>query len=225
MILKEILKNLSILFVEDSIEVRESVGKILKVMFKKVYIATNGLEGFDAYQKYSPDIILSDVDMPQMSGIEFIKEIRKSDSKTQIIIMSAYDSKEYLIEAIKLKLEDYLLKPFSYSKFITTLKNSTLIKNMNFNIKLLNGVIYQSKSESIRDNNKEITLTVQEAELMKILLENRGEFVKYEEIEEIIWRDKEVNKSTLRTLTNRLKTKLGKDSISSKMSFGYKLEI
>lgn len=225
MILKEILKNLSILFVEDSIEVRESVEKVLKIMFKKVYIATNGLEGFDMYQKYSPNIILSDVDMPQMSGIEFIKEIRKSDNKTQIIIMSAYDSKEYLIEAVKLKLEDYLLKPFSYNKFVTTLQNSALINSMDFNISLLNGVIYKSKSESLINSKNEITLTIQESELLKLLLENRGKFVKYEVIEESIWRDKKVNKSTLRTLTNRLKLKLGEDSISSKMGFGYKLEI
>jgi DNA-binding response OmpR family regulator len=226
MILKEILKNLSILFVEDNMEVRESIEEVLKVMFKKVYIATNGLEGFDMYQKYSPDIILSDIDMPQMSGIEFIQEIRKNDNRTKIIIMSAYDSKEYLIEAVKLKLEDYLLKPFSYSKFVTTLKNSTLIDDVNFNITFSNGVIYKTKSESIIiDNNKETILTIQEAELMKILLENRGEFVKYEKIEESIWRDKEVNKSTLRTLVNRLKAKLGKDSISSKMGFGYRLDI
>lgn len=223
--LKEILKNLSILFVEDSIEVRESVEKVLKVMFKKVYIATNGIEGFDIYQKHSPDIILSDIDMPEMSGIEFIKEIRKSNSKTQIIIMSAYDSKEYLFEAMRLKLEDYLLKPFAYNKFVTTLKNSALIKNMDFNITFSNGVIYKSKSESIIDDDKETTLTMQEAKLMKLLLENRGEFIKYEVIEESIWRDEEIKKSTLRTLANRLKAKLGEDSISSKIGFGYKLEI
>jgi len=126
--LKEILKRLSILYIEDDSETRNNVTKILKVMFKAVYESDNGLDGVDIYRKKLPDMILTDINMPQMNGIDFIKEVRKDDIKTQIIIMTSYDDKEYLLEAIKLKLEDYLIKPFSYTKLINVLKTSIMQK-------------------------------------------------------------------------------------------------
>lgn len=225
--LKKILQKLSILYIEDDFETRKNVTKILKIMFKVVYEADNGLNGFDIYKKKSPDIILTDIDMPKMNGIDFIKEVRKNDSKTQVIIMTSYDDKEYLLEAIKLKLEDYILKPFSYTKLTNILKVSTqkFFKNENYDIKFSNGVIYKINGSLIKNADGEDSLTLQESIMLNLLMENRDKFVEYALIESRIWRDKTMSRDALRTLINRLKNKLGKDSISSKSGVGYKLEI
>lgn len=225
--LKEILQKLSILYIEDDIETRKNVTNILRVMFKAVYEADNGIEGFDIYKKKSPDIILTDIEMPEMDGIEFIKEIRENDTKTQIIIMSAYDDTKYLLEAIKLKLEDYIIKPFSYTKLINVLKVSTqkFIESESYDIEFSNGIIYKVNDNLIINESYEESLTLQEGLLLNLLIKNRDKLVTYEMIEESVWRDKEMSIGALRTLINRVKNKLGKDSISSKSGVGYKLEI
>ncbi len=224
---KEIIKKLSILYIEDDIEVKKDIIELLKVMFKIVYQADNGLDGFDIYNEKSPDIILTDIDMPKMNGIDFIKEVRKNDNNTQIIIISSYDDKKYLYEAVKLKLEDYILKPFSYKKFLNALENviQKLSKDKNYNIKLLNNLIYEPRNGIIKSDDLKKYLTNQEKLMLDLLLEDRGLFINYEIIENRIWKDKEMSKDSLKTLINRLKNKLGKNSINAKLGFGYKLNI
>jgi two-component system response regulator VanR len=63
------------------------------------------------YEKYKPDIIITDIQMPKLNGLEFVKRIRQKDKKTQIIIITAFCDKDYLLKAIELGLVKYLVKP------------------------------------------------------------------------------------------------------------------
>ena len=109
--LRDKLKNFSILFVEDEPEVRESLYALLKIWTPNVYTAADGEEGLTLYREMSPDIIITDIRMPVMDGLEMIDTIRKENSELPIIVTTAFDDKEYLLQSIKQQVNGYLLKP------------------------------------------------------------------------------------------------------------------
>lgn len=107
----------SILYAEDNVNAREHTVKYLELFFGKIYEASDGIEALDIYNKYKPDVIISDISMPNMDGMAFVKEVRKTDIKTPIIMLTAYSAVDTLKEAVSLKLEDYIVKPMNRSTF------------------------------------------------------------------------------------------------------------
>ena len=113
---KEFLKKLTILYVEDDDLARTQLSKILNRLFKNVIQARNGLEGFETYQEHKLtdskiDLILSDINMPKLSGIEMLEKIREHDSEIPVIFTTARSETEYLLKAISLNANHYALKP------------------------------------------------------------------------------------------------------------------
>jgi len=115
----EKLKKLKILFVEDEPELLNIISETLKKIGINFYTVTNGKEGLEVLEK-NPDIdlIVTDINMPQMNGLEMISHIRKNGNNVNIIIMSAYSESEYLKKAKEFGVKDYILKPFDFLKFI-----------------------------------------------------------------------------------------------------------
>ena len=109
----ERLKNKTILLVEDEKIIRENIASMLKFFFKEVYVAIDGYDGLDKYENYLPDIIMTDLKMPNMGGFELIKELEKRASKSYTIIVSAHTDTELLIEAINKGVHRYLIKPIT----------------------------------------------------------------------------------------------------------------
>lgn len=103
--------HISVLYVEDQLDIQKEFVDILNVFVDEVYIASNGQEGLEQYQNHLPDIVITDIQMPVMSGLEMVEKIRDIDSEIPIIITSAFDDSKYLINAIGLGVEHYLLKP------------------------------------------------------------------------------------------------------------------
>lgn len=115
---KEFLKQLTILFIEDDEITRTQLEKMLNRLFKKVIVANNGLDGYEKYQEDKVgenkiDLILSDINMPIMNGIEMLEKIRVNDSSIPVIFSTARTETEYLIKAISLGVEYYVLKPMN----------------------------------------------------------------------------------------------------------------
>lgn len=121
-------QNLTLLIVEDETDAREALKSMLELDFKYVYEAKNGCEGVELAQKHKPDIILTDIQMPCMTGTEMISEIRKSPAKVLVIFLSAYSDADILLQAIDLKADAYLIKPFLYKE---------LLKKIDMNLSLL----------------------------------------------------------------------------------------
>lgn len=108
-----------ILIVDDEAIVLESVSGVLEKAFEVVIeTARNSREGLIKMEHFRPHIIMTDIRMPGMNGLEFIERVRKVDRLVKIIIVSAHDHFEYAKEAVKFGVEDYLLKPLSKSKMI-----------------------------------------------------------------------------------------------------------
>lgn len=85
----------------------------MKYYFKEVYEASNGLEALEMYEEFRPKIILSDIEMPKMNGLEFVKRIRQNDLSTSIIMLTAYSNEEYLMSLINLNIDHFILKPLN----------------------------------------------------------------------------------------------------------------
>lgn len=121
---KTYAKDLTILFAEDDAKVRENVEYILKKVFKNVVSATDGQDGVERFKANPCDIILTDINMPRMNGVEMIKEIREEDPEIPIIILSAHDESQYYLELINLGVDGYILKPMNVLLLIYTLSKS-----------------------------------------------------------------------------------------------------
>jgi diguanylate cyclase (GGDEF)-like protein len=105
--------NVSILYVEDEIEIRESLGKFLQRFTDKLYIAKNGKEGLELYKKYKPDIVISDIKMPVMNGIEMLKAINEINPEQPSIFTTAHSESCFFMEAIEMQVDGYILKPIN----------------------------------------------------------------------------------------------------------------
>jgi PAS domain S-box-containing protein len=135
---KEFLKTLTILYVEDDTAIRTSLSNILNKVFKEVIICEDGQIGVDEYIKHSNtiefDAIISDINMPNLNGLEMVKEIRNINSDIPVIMTTAHGEANYLMEAIKINVSGYSLKPvdtkdllMSIQKFCEIKKNQKLI--------------------------------------------------------------------------------------------------
>lgn len=111
--LKEFVKSLNILYVEDELQAREISQKIFKRIFKNVDSFENGLEGFLAFQsnKNNYDLIISDINMPKMDGIDMLEKIREVDTEIPVIFITARNESNVLLKSIELGVVNYLIKP------------------------------------------------------------------------------------------------------------------
>lgn len=110
------LKNKSILYLEDDVLIAQSLIRLLSLFFKKVVHCTNGCEGIEKYHKNKFDIILSDINMPLMNGIEFVENIRNIDKNIPIFLYSSFQKKDVDLE--KINITAYFEKPLSSKKFM-----------------------------------------------------------------------------------------------------------
>ena len=114
---KEIdLKHSVVLYVEDSVTIRESTAEVLGSIFRKVIVAENGQDGFEKFEKFKDlfDIIITDIRMPELSGLEMSKKIREINKSIPIVITSAFNDTENLLDAINLKIGYYAVKPINF---------------------------------------------------------------------------------------------------------------
>lgn len=122
--LTEIIKysyNLNLLYVEDNEEVRNSTMIILREFFKNITVAENGQEGYERFTEQKFDLIMTDINMPKLGGLEMISKIRETDNEVPILVLSAYNEPNYFMESIKLGVEGYLLKPINMEQFLVVL--------------------------------------------------------------------------------------------------------
>ena len=108
-----ILKKIKLLIIEDDDTQREELARFFKRRVDKVYLAKNGKEGFDKFEALNPDIVLTDLRMPKMSGLELVETIRKNDRITPIIIFTAMNDREIILESIDKGISNYVIKPIN----------------------------------------------------------------------------------------------------------------
>lgn len=114
--LKDLSQHIKILYVEDDSSIRSVMSEYLKKFFKTVAVGNDGLEGLAEYKNNDFDIVITDLSMPNMSGLEMLREIKKINENQSVLITSAHNEPEYMTGAIKLGIDGYILKPFDFKQ-------------------------------------------------------------------------------------------------------------
>ena len=120
-------KTINVLYVEDNEPIRVSTAGMLKRFFNNVDIAVDGQDGLSKFNESAKeyyDLVLTDINMPDMNGIEMIEGIRKVDTNVSILILSAHSETNYFVSSIKLGVDGYLLKPIELKQFVDVLMAS-----------------------------------------------------------------------------------------------------
>lgn len=217
----------TLLFIEDEVMIRRMAIAFLKPYFSEIYEAKDGEEGLELYGKFKPDIIITDIEMPRLNGLEFCRIIRKEDKNTPIIINTAYITTEYLLEAVQLNLINYLPKPIEEEALFSALtlcfghierNNPSIVKiNKTDSFDLLNQTLFK--------NNELVSLTNNQRKFLFILIKNKGRIVSYAEIEQFIWFDKLMSSDALRSLVRDVRKSIGKETIANISKYGYRIHL
>lgn len=131
-------RNLKLLYVEDNESARASTIGVLKEFFDDIFVAVDGEDGVQKFKENKIDIIITDINMPKMNGLEMLATIRKIDKDVFVLVFSAYNEAKYFVESIKLGVDGYLLKPLDMKQFLEVIskindksegvKNTELLK-------------------------------------------------------------------------------------------------
>ncbi|WP_417325514.1 response regulator transcription factor [Halarcobacter sp.] len=227
---KIIKEHLNILYLEDEKNIRIKLKEALELIVSNVYDCENTEQAKQILNNKRIDIIISDINLKDENALDFIKNIRKDYSTIPIILLSAYTEKNYLLEAAKLKLVDYLVKPIDFKILNNAIENAAqeLIDYGNYIVDFENNTSYNILHKKLlsKDTNKELTLTAKEIELLEYLISNSNRVLSHDEIKNKLWIDAyEITDSALKNLINKLRKKIGKESIKNISGVGFKIEL
>lgn len=140
--LRDMCKDYTVLYAEDDEQTQESMGSILQKLFKTTYIANNGAEAITLFKNHHPDIVLTDIQMPKITGLELARVVKDISSQTPIIITTAFNEERYFLSAIELGIDSFLLKPIDKDKLFNVL------------YKTITQIAYQKKAQELEELKK-----------------------------------------------------------------------
>ncbi len=216
--------DLKILYAEDNENIRSSYTLVLKRYFKTVIEASSGEEALKRYHDHNPDIVLTDINMPVLDGLELVRIIRETDQTTKIIVLSAHSDQEKLMKAIPLGLSAYLVKPVKGDDFKKALIDvASSFQNIH-QLKLPNGYLFDTKVRKLFKDDAQIQLTGQEIAILTMFTANMPNPVSSESISFSLWDDyDEKSYSKIQNIIKRLRKK-APELIESVYGFGYKIK-
>lgn len=222
--MNQIYLNGTILIVDDDPGSLVAMHKYFSKKAKKILTAKDGIEALELYKEERPDIIFSDIEMPRLSGIDMIKEIRRNDSKTIIFIITAFIKESYLLEATRLHLEDFIQKPILLQNLEKALiKAIQKLEKGDTPICKKEKISYSYSSKKIIYKDKDVALSNMEIDFLELLLSLDGGIATYETIEDVVYKSKAMSKDSIKTLVKRVRKKLVGVNIENKPEIGYYL--
>jgi YesN/AraC family two-component response regulator len=198
----------SLLYIEDDDEIRENIAVYFKHRVTHLYTAKDGLEGLAIFQELTPQVIVTDIAMPKLNGIELLKKVRKLSSTTQLIITTSFENKEYLLEAVNLQLTNYLLKPLTIQKLDNALKicESNISVCKQEKIYFSQVIYFDMLKKELFNAHKSIPLTVKERKLLELFIQTHPAPISYELAFSRLY-DGFENKDALKTLVKNVEKK------------------
>lgn len=217
----------TVLCVDDEKEFLDYLHSILKLYFLDVYAAVSAREAYGVIEEHPVDIIITDLYMPKVNGIDFIKNIRSERSTVAVIFLTACFEKDFLHAAVPLSLDAYLRKPVALEELFSTLQRTiehiehrsskTYVLKGGTSFDLGDEVVYATSSRKI------INVTKKELALLSLLVKNQHNVLSKSVIESYLWEFESVAQSSVKTLIKKLRDKIGEDAIATHSTVGYSI--
>jgi len=217
------LKSLKVLLVEDEEKLSSLLKNAIGDSFHSFGIADDGLDGLEMFKELSPDIVITDIMMPKMTGLEMAKEIKKLDATMPIVILSAFSEADKFLGAIDVGVVKYFIKPFDPDElleYIDSLEDIVGSKE----IKLTDGFSFNKIKNSLYKDDRFVKLSKKENQFFELLLQNDEDdkkIVPDETIKKTLYKDEDVSDERLRTFIRRLRAKTSKELIQNVKGEGY----
>lgn len=236
-------KKISVLFVEDDDSLRKEMGFLLADIFENVDISIDGEEGFRKYSEYYKknlsyyDLIITDIQMPNMNGINLIKNIYNLNPKQKVLVLSAHNESDYLLELVNLGIAQFILKPVDYDSFLEIIfKVSQNIYEKKYKkeskdtpfVRLTQELFWNKELKQLIFKNQILKLTKKEFLLLDLLLKYPEKVYTNEEIINFLWSGElnlEIQISKLKNLISRLRKKVPDLDIKNNYGFGYSIKL
>lgn len=217
------LNAFTLLYVEDEEGIQNNIHEILDCMFKDIYLANNGEQAYKIYEDKKPDLIITDIKMPKLNGIDLLKKIRQRDSKVRVIITSAHTDLDYMLDAAELHLVKYIIKPITEDKLTKALESFINSYEGASIFNLSSGWIFDESKALVTSSSQEFVLTKKESSFLKLLLQ-KNRIITYEEIESILWDDNNImTQNALRLFIKNFRKKLPSNLLKNIQGSGYRI--
>ncbi|MFA6788653.1 MAG: response regulator transcription factor [Arcobacteraceae bacterium] len=217
---------MKILLLEDEYSLRKSVKELLEDCEYLVYDFSNGKDALEAIYENSYDLLLLDVNVPQINGFELVDIIQKDNIDIPTIFMTSLSEIDNLERGYEKGCCDYVKKPFDLSELrlrvATALRRSTLNSSLSI-MKLKYEYEYDTTSFKLKKHNEEVQLSKIEKMILELFIKNKNQIVTPEMITQYVWQDY-VDPANVRVQINNLRKKLDKNLIVNIRGLGYKLD-
>ena len=216
-----------ILIIEDETNLCNSIAEGLRMDGYEVDSCQDGLDALELCEAEHYDLILLDLNLPGMDGMEVLRRLHKEDEETRVLILSARGQIRDKVRGLDAGANDYLTKPFHFEELEARVRSLTRRKFIQKDVCLQCGEIsFDTKARTAIAKGQSLSLTRKEAGLLEYLLLHQGQVISQEEMLEHLW-DNSVNSFSnsirvhISSLRKKLRTALGYDPIQNKIGQGY----
>lgn len=208
---------MKIFLLEDDYSLNEAIKEIIE---SQKHTVNNFYDGEIAFDNISNeyDLYILDINVPNLKGLELLKRIKIVNAKTKVIIISANINIDLIKKAYSLGCDDYIKKPFDLEELILKIDR---YDQKNKIIHLDKNIIFNLHKKELLINNEIFELTKNEKNLLFLLVDNLGNKINYEQIENFVYDGNAKTSDAIRSLVKRLRKKLPKDLILNSLEEGY----
>ena len=198
----------TLLIVEDDGVASSNMQRYFAPFFKTIWVCDTAANAWEIYETHMPSVVISDIELPHGNGIDLIRKIRKKDATLPVFIVTAFPKEAYLLDAILLKLESFVLKPLTSSKLqsIVDVCYKLFLKE-ELCLDLQGRVYYSYAKKIISSPEGSIPLTHLEITILEALLEAKNSVLPYAQLESALAQENSFSRNSLRVLIARLRKK------------------
>lgn len=215
-----------ILIIEDEHKIANSIKKGFEQETWAADVAYDGEEGYDLASSEEYDVIVLDLMLPKMDGVEICKKLRSEENNTPILMLTAKGSVNDRVEGLDSGADDYLVKPFAFEELLARIR--ALVrrpKEAKSSVLKVADLTLDTNSFEVKRGQKSIELSRKEFALLEYLMRNAGRVVSKENIIAHVWNyEADILPNTVEVFVGYLRDKIGEGIIKTVRGFGYKIE-
>jgi DNA-binding response OmpR family regulator len=219
------LQFLTLLIAEDDESTLKWLIRVLSLYFKEVRGAKDAMEALELFNEKPSDVIISDIQMPQVDGLHLLQKVASIFPKTIRVVMTAFNTPEYINRAVESEVHFYLKKPIDIDEFLVAIaSNIPKEATKNMLVSIGESYYYDTLQKLVIKENEIIKLTKKEILFIELLLQNKKSIVSIEQIENSIW-EEPVTADAIRMVVVGIRKKLYQDVIENIKGLGYRLNL